>query len=140
MQALKFLGIGLAVIAVTVLGAAFGGYVWTAGVTPASVAAADLKRGGGFTPLEKEALSAACMTSPHGTPVRCTCLGNRAAGELSPFERRVMTASLAGDAESLVALSKGLIAVRATPDQLKEAELGDKSRRIRVLLTACGMP
>lgn len=139
MQATKFLLLGLTVVVMAVLGAAFGGYIWTRGVAPVEVSPAELKRGGSYAQTEREALSAACATSPDGTPVRCMCLTDRAGTDLSPFERRVATASLAGDAEALIALSKGLLAARATPEQVKEAELGDKNRRIRILLTACGL-
>lgn len=136
----KFVSFGLIIVVLAILGAAFGGWLWTRGVAPAAVSATELKRGGDYSPLEREALSAACMSSPNGTPVRCTCLTGRAGHDLSPFERRVTTASLAGDAQTLVALTKGLIAARATPEQIKEAQLADDSRRIRLLLTSCGFP
>jgi uncharacterized membrane protein len=140
MQAAKFLLLGLTVVLMAVLGAAFGGYIWTRSVAPATVTAEELKRGGPYAQAEREALSAACATARDGTPVRCMCLTNRAGTDLSPFERRVATASLAGDAEALIGLSKGLMAARATPEQVRQAELGDNNRRIRILMTACGFP
>lgn len=123
---------------IIIAGVAYVGYVYyKAPAIP--VAAADLDKGGAFSDAEKSALASACTNVvKKDTDKVCGCLVDKAATNLSRFERMMATATLQGKLTEVAGITKGLVDSGIPMDKVKAAE-GDARQRITDLNKSCGV-
>lgn len=125
----------LMLLATVVLGAVFFYYVRN--VTAVPLTAADLDRGGRYTTEERATLKSACVAQTQKDAEQvCGCVVDKAATDVSRFDRLVLTATYRQKLADVVALSKGLAESGIARAKVKAAE--DESRaRVRDMLKAC---
>ena len=119
--------------------AGIGFYFYQRNIAPIPVAAADLDKGGAFSDAEKAALSAACTSAVKKDADKiCPCIVQKAATDLSRFERMTATATLQGKLSDVVGLTKGLIDSGIPAERMKLAG-SDAKTHITDLSKACGV-
>lgn len=124
-------------LAIIVIGVGF--YFYQRNIAPIPVASADLDKGGAFSDAEKATLTSACTAAvKKDTDKACSCVVQKAATDLSRFERMIATATLQGKVSDIVGLTKGLIDSGIPSDRMKSAE-ADAKTRITDLTKACGI-
>jgi hypothetical protein len=126
-------------IAVIALGVGF--YFYQKNIPAASVSLADFEKGGSFADVERADLTSACVArfSKDGDKI-CGCMADKAATELSRYDRMMLTAVFKHKALSEgVALLKGMIAAQIPQEKLKAAEDG-ATTRIKEMWKTCSAP
>jgi hypothetical protein len=120
------------------LGAGF--YFYQRNITPLAVSVSDIEKGGSFSAEERANLVNACTVraKQDGAKV-CGCIADKAATELSRFDRLVMTASFQQKLSDIVAAGKGLIASGIPAEKIKAAEDGSKVR-MKDIMKTCNLP
>lgn len=120
------------------IGAGF--YFYQRNITPLAVTAADIEKGGSFSADERATLVNACTAraKQDGAKV-CGCIADKAATDLSRFDRLVMTASFQQKLSDIVAAGKGLIASGIPAEKIKAAEEGSKVR-MKDIMKTCNLP
>ena len=125
-------------LAIIALGAGF--YFYQRNITPLTVTTADIEKGGSFPAEERTALVNACTTrAKQDGPKVCGCIADKAATELSRFDRLVMTATFQQKLSDIVAAGKGLIASGIPAEKIKTAEDGSKAR-MKDIMKTCNLP
>lgn len=127
---LKFL-----LLVVVLLGAAL--YFYQRNIAAVPVSAADIEKGGSFSAEERSTLKTACVAriKKDGEKV-CGCIADKAASEISRFDRLVMTAGFQEKLADVVALTKGLVQSGIPIEKVKAAEDGSKTR-VKEILKTC---
>lgn len=117
-----------------------GFYFYQRNIEPMTVTAADIEKGGTFSASERAALVSACTAraKQDGEKV-CGCIADKAATDLSRFDRLVITASFQQKLSDIVAAGKGLIASGIPADKIKTAEDGSK-QRMKDIMKTCNLP
>lgn len=126
-------------LAVIALGTGF--YFYQKNIPAASVSLADLDKGGSFSDAERADMRNSC-TARFTTdgPKICGCMTDKAATELSRFDRTMLTAVFKRKSLSEgVALVKGMVAAQLPADKVKAAEDG-ASTRIKEMWKTCSAP
>ncbi len=114
------------------------GYRWIGKIEPVSMTAADLDSGGNFSVEEKSALTAACSARVKKDADRsCSCITDKAATDLSRFERLFMTASFEGRPLKMIGVARGLVEAGVPKGKIDAAINGSKER-ISGLMKLCG--
>ena len=122
-------------LALVLLGGGF--YLYQRNIAPVAVTVADLEKGGSFSADERAALKAACglRVKKDGDMV-CGCIADKAATDVSRFDRMVITASFQEKLSDIVGLTKGLVASGIPADKVKTAEDGAKAR-VKDIMKSC---
>ena len=122
-------------LALVLLGGGF--YLYQRNIAPVAVTVADLEKGGSFSADERAALKAACglRVKKDGDKV-CGCIADKAATDVSRFDRMVITASFQEKLSDIVGLTKGLVASGIPADKVKTAEDGAKAR-VKDIMKSC---
>lgn len=129
----RFLGFLLLVLVLA--GVAF--YFYQRNIVAVPVTAADLDKGGSFPPAERDTMKSACVTAMKKDPEKvCGCITDKAATEISRFDRLVMTATFQHRLSDMVALSKGLVNSGIPAEKVRASEDSAKTR-VRDILKSC---
>ena len=121
-------------LAVVVLGAGF--YFYQRNILAVPVTASDLDKGGSFSADERATLKTACAARvKKDSDTVCSCIADKAATDLSRFDRMVITASFQERLSDVVALTKGLVQSGIPAEKVKLAEDGSKARMKDMLKT-----
>lgn len=125
-------------LAIIALGAGF--YFYQRNITPIAVTVADIEKGGSFSAQERADLVNACSARAKQDSAKvCGCIADRAATDLSRFDRIVMTASFEQKLSGIVAAGKGLVASGIPAEKIKAAEDGSKVR-MKDIMNSCNLP
>jgi len=117
-----------------------GLYLYQRNIVPIAITAADIEKGGAFSTAERAALVDACAArAKQDGPKVCGCIADRAATDLSRFDRLVMTASFQQKLSEIVAAGKGLIASGIPAEKIKSAEDGSRER-MKEIMKSCNLP
>lgn len=112
-------------------------YFYQRNIAPVPITAADLEKGGSFSPAERDSMKSACVAAvkKDGDKV-CGCIADKAGADVSRFDRLVMTATFQHKMADVVALSKGLVNSGIPADKVKAAEDGSR-QRVRDIMKSC---
>jgi hypothetical protein len=115
-----------------------GGYFWAQNIEAVKLTKADLEAGGSYPAEERQALITSCekQTKAGADEKACTCLADKAATEMSRFERLALIAGFETSPTKFVALIKG-----ATDSGIDKADIdaieAKAKERIKGALAAC---
>ena len=122
-------------LALVALGVLF--YFYQRNIQPVPVAATDLDTGGSFSDGERAAMIAACSAQiKKDGDKACACIADKAASQISRFDRLVLTATFQDKLSDIVALTKGLVQSGIPAEKVQAAEKGSKER-LKSLMAAC---
>ncbi len=122
-------------LAIIALGGAF--YLYQRNITAIPVTAADIEKGGSFSVDERASMKNACTARIKKDADKvCGCIADKAATEVSRFDRLVITASFQEKLADIVGLTKGLVASGIPADKVKAAEDGAKAR-VKDIMKSC---
>ena len=121
-------------LAVVVLGAGF--YFYQRNILAVPITATDLEKGGSFSSDERATFKTACAARvKKDSETVCGCIIDKAATDLSRFDRMVVTASFQERLYDVVGLTKGLVQSGIPVEKVKLAEDGSKARMKDMLKT-----
>ncbi len=138
MSVLKWVLAAAGVIFVLLIALIVGGYFWAKNIEAVKLTKADLEAGGSYPAEERQALITACEKQPKAgaDATACTCLADKAATDLSRFERLALIAGFETSPSKFVALIKGATDSGVSKSDIDAIEAKAKER-IKGALEAC---
>jgi hypothetical protein len=138
MSVLKWVLAAVGVIILLLIGIGVGFFFWAKNIEGVKLTAADLQPGGSYSAEERQAFVTACAKqSKAGADEKaCACVADKAATDMSRFERLLLIAGFEMSPSKVVALIKG-----ATDSGIEKADAdaieAKAKERIKGALEAC---
>jgi hypothetical protein len=138
MSVLKWVLAAVGVIFLLLIALIVGGYFWAQNIEAVKLTKADLDVGGSYSAEERQTLVTACeKQSKAGADEKaCSCLADKAATDMSRFERLALIAGFETSPSKFVALIKGATDSGISKTDIDAIEAKAKER-IKGALEAC---